>query len=183
MPRWKARVCAATDPRASALVVRQRLGRRGSSHPGLDCYRRNDRGLGHGNLSDSGNVSRRKAGGTKEISGCAAIATSRVSRAAANSRTRIGFSCFGVVRRLPHRGQRRVRSEPKTAVRSQRSEVGFRRMPKRSDPRGSRTRPRRNRLPKSLVIGGNRIDQQEHEHELRGRHHPTLAKRNRVDKS
>ena len=59
------------------LVVRQRLGRGGSSHPGLDRYRRNDRGLGNSDLPDSGNVlRRRKAGRAKKISGYAAIATS-----------------------------------------------------------------------------------------------------------
>ena len=42
--------------RASAVVVRQRFRRCGSSDPGLDRYRRNDRRVRDRDLSDSGNV-------------------------------------------------------------------------------------------------------------------------------
>ena len=91
--------------RASAIVVRHRFRRSGSSNPWLNRHRRNDRRISNRDLPDSGNVLRsRKVCGPKEVCGQAAIATSRVSSAARNSGTRIGFGCFSVAFRSRRAG-------------------------------------------------------------------------------
>jgi hypothetical protein len=93
--------CKFLTPRSKASarrVVTQFQSRRcGSSNPRLSCHRRNDRCIGNCDLPDSGNVLRiRKVCGPKGVCAQAAMATSRVSNAARNSGTRIGFGCFSV---------------------------------------------------------------------------------------